>query len=167
MQCGPIRFNLSAREAAERSPFRHLVLPRPTGFRMQPEGAIQDAYAALVTDEERNRQIVADIIQAVREGRTPLVLTNRTDHLDRLAGGLSETHHVFILKGGMRKWGFRRSRGGETGPDSRRRTAGPARNRKLYWRGFRRLKTGHFVLNRAYLVARHTSAICRTVAPDS
>src|SRR5579863_2290873 len=25
MQCGPIRFNLSAREAAERSPFRHLV----------------------------------------------------------------------------------------------------------------------------------------------
>ncbi len=106
MQCGPIRFNLSAREAAERSPFRHLVLPRPTGFRMQPEGAdrkIQDAYAALVTNEERNRQIVADIIQAVREGRTPLVLTNRTDHLDRLASGLSEIQHVFILKGGMRK----------------------------------------------------------------
>ena len=106
MQCGPIRFNLSAREAAERSPFRHLVLPRLTGFRMQPEGAdrtIQDAYAALVTNEERNRQIVADIIQAVREGRTPLVLTNRTDHLDRLASGLSEIQHVFILKGGMRK----------------------------------------------------------------
>jgi len=73
---------------------------------MQPEGAdgtIQDAYAALVTNEERNQQIVADIIQAVREGRTPLVLTNRTDHLDRLASGLSEIQHVFILKGGMRK----------------------------------------------------------------
>ncbi len=106
MQCGPIRFNLSAREAAERSPFRHLVLPRQTGFRMPPEVAdltIQDAYAALVTNEERNRQIVADIIQAVREGRTPLVLTNRTDHLERLASGLSEIQHVFILKGGMRK----------------------------------------------------------------
>src|SRR6266403_3854389 len=106
MQCGPIRFNMSAREAAERSPFQHLVLPRPTGFRMQPEGAdrtIQDAYAALVTNEERNQQIVADIIQAVREGRTPLVLTNRTDHLERLASGLSEIQHVFILKGGMRK----------------------------------------------------------------
>src|SRR5207249_10044572 len=37
MQCGPIRFNLSAREAAERSPFRHLVLPRHTAFRMPPE----------------------------------------------------------------------------------------------------------------------------------
>ena len=106
MQCGPIRFNLSAREAAERSPFRHLVLPRHTGFRMPPEVTdltIHDAYAALVTNEERNRQIVADIIQAVREGRTPLVLTNRTDHLERLASGLSEIQHVFILKGGMGK----------------------------------------------------------------
>jgi superfamily II DNA or RNA helicase len=106
MQCGPIRFNLSAREAAERSPFRHLVLPRQTDFRMAPEVAdltIQDAYAALVTSETRNQQIVADIIQAVREGRTPLVLTNRTDHLERLASGLSELEHVFILKGGMGK----------------------------------------------------------------
>src|SRR6266478_4336971 len=106
MQCGPVRFNLSAREAAERSPFRHLVLPRQTDFRMPPEVTdltIQDAYAALVTSETRNQQIVADIIQAVREGRTPLVLTNRTDHLERLASGLSELEHVFILKGGMGK----------------------------------------------------------------
>lgn len=106
MQCGPIRFNLSAREAAQRSPFQHLVLPRHTGFRMPPEATdltIHDAYAALFTNEERNRQIVADIIQAVREGRTPLVLTNRTDHLERLASGLSEIQDVFILKGGMGK----------------------------------------------------------------
>jgi superfamily II DNA or RNA helicase len=106
MQCGPIRFNLSAREAAERSPFRNLVLPRQTDFRMSPEVAdltIQDAYAAMVTSETRNQQIVADIIHAVREGRTPLVLTNRTDHLERLASGLSELEHVVILKGGMGK----------------------------------------------------------------
>jgi len=31
------------------------------------------------------------------------VLTNRTDHLERLAGGLSEIQHVQILKGGMGK----------------------------------------------------------------
>lgn len=106
MQCGPIRFNLSAREAAEQSLFRHLVLPRQTGFRMPPEFTdltIQDAYAAWVTNEDRNQQIIVDIIKVVREGRTPLVLTNRTDHLERLASGLSEIQHVFILKGGMRK----------------------------------------------------------------
>jgi hypothetical protein len=59
--------------------------------------------AALFRNEERNRQIVADIIQAVPEGRTPLVLTNRTDHLERLASGLSEIQDVFVLKGGMGK----------------------------------------------------------------
>jgi superfamily II DNA or RNA helicase len=105
MQCGPIRFNLSARDAAERSPFRHLVLPRPTGFRMPPEVTdltIHDAYAALVTNDERNRQIAGDIVQAVREGRNPLVLTNRTNHIERLAGALSDAR-VLILKGGMGK----------------------------------------------------------------
>jgi superfamily II DNA or RNA helicase len=106
MQCGPIRFNLSAREAVERSPFRHLVLPTPTNFRMPPEVTdltIHDAYAALVVNEGRNRQIVGDIVQAVREGRSPLVLTNRTDHLERLARSLSDIQHVLVLKGGMGK----------------------------------------------------------------
>jgi superfamily II DNA or RNA helicase len=83
-----------------------LVLPRQTGFRIPPEITdirIHDAYAALVTNEERNQQIVSDVLRVVREDRTPLVLTNRTDHLERLASGLSEIQHVFILKGGMRK----------------------------------------------------------------
>jgi superfamily II DNA or RNA helicase len=106
MQWGPIRFNLSAREAAEHSSLQHLVVPRQTSFRVPSEVAdltIHDTYAALVTNEERSRQIVEDIVQAVCEGRTPLVLTNRTDHLERLASGLYEIQHVLILKGGMRK----------------------------------------------------------------
>jgi superfamily II DNA or RNA helicase len=64
---------------------------------------IHDAYAALVTNEERNRQIVGDIGQAVRDGRSPLVLTNRTDHIERLASALSDVQHVLVLKGGMGK----------------------------------------------------------------
>jgi hypothetical protein len=68
-----------------------LGLPRHTSFRLPLEVAdltIHDAHAALVTNEERNQQIVGDVIQAVREGRTPLVLTNRTDHL--LATGIPQ-----------------------------------------------------------------------------
>src|SRR5579872_6550099 len=38
MQCGPIRFSLSAREATARSPFQHVVLPRHTNFRMAAAG---------------------------------------------------------------------------------------------------------------------------------
>src|SRR5437016_5537533 len=39
---------------------------------------------------------------AVREGRCPLVLTERTEHLEHLAGRLSsEVRHLIVLRGGM------------------------------------------------------------------
>jgi superfamily II DNA or RNA helicase len=106
MQCGPIRFNLSARDAAKRSPFRHLAMPRYTAFHAPADAAeftIHDAYAALVTDAERNHQIIADILEVVGAGRTPLVLTSRKEHLERLLAGLSDIEHVITLKGGMGK----------------------------------------------------------------
>jgi len=106
MECGPMRFNLSARQVAGRSPFRHLLLPRPTDFRIA-EGAtdvtIQDLYAALVVDVSRNHQITEDVLNAVRVGLTLLVLTNRTEHLECLARGLSTIENVLVLKGGMGK----------------------------------------------------------------
>jgi superfamily II DNA or RNA helicase len=64
---------------------------------------IQDVYAALASDSERNQQIVGDILDAVHRGRNPLVLSSRTDHLDHLAEGLSGLDHALILKGGMGK----------------------------------------------------------------
>src|SRR5262249_6044015 len=106
MQCGPIRFSMSAREAASRSPFQHVVLPRRTSFRMAAVGddyTIHDVYGALIGDEDRNRQIVADILAAVEQGRTPLVLTHRKEHLERLAHGLASIEHVLVMKGGMGK----------------------------------------------------------------
>jgi very-short-patch-repair endonuclease len=46
--------------------------------------------------------ICADVIGAVREGRSPLVLTERTEHLQRLAERLSPwIPRVIILRGGM------------------------------------------------------------------
>src|SRR5205085_707656 len=88
MQCGPIRFTVSAREASARAPFRHVVRPRHTKFRMASTDAdftIHDAYKAIINDTDRNQQIVSDVLDAVANGRTPLVLTHRTGHLERLA----------------------------------------------------------------------------------
>ena len=51
MQCGPVRFSMSARTMTETTPFEHKVTPRHTEFRMAPElteVTIQDIYAALV-----------------------------------------------------------------------------------------------------------------------
>ena len=81
-------------------------MPRYTAFHAPADSSeftIHDAYAALVTDVERNRQIVTDILEVVGAGRTPLVLTSRKEHLERLLVGLSGIEHVIILKGGMGK----------------------------------------------------------------
>jgi superfamily II DNA or RNA helicase len=105
MQCGPIRFHLSPKKAAESSPLEHKVIPRFTEFgwnRPENETAIHDIYGALVTDHQRNDLIVHDLQQALSNGHSPLVLTSRKEHLDYLAGRLRGIcQHVFVLKGGM------------------------------------------------------------------
>jgi len=107
MQCGPVRFNMSARTMTETTPFEHKVTPRHTEFRMAPELTeltIQDIYAALVDDASRNEMIAGDIVLAIESGRCPLLLTGRTEHLQYFAARLAGVaKHVFVLKGGMGK----------------------------------------------------------------
>jgi superfamily II DNA or RNA helicase len=107
MQCGPARFSMSARTMTETTPFEHKVIPRHTEFRAAAEVTditIQDVYAALVDDAARNEMIAADIVRAVEAGRSPLLLTGRTEHLQYFAAKLDSTvKHVFVLKGGMGK----------------------------------------------------------------
>ena len=46
--------------------------------------------------------IASDIANALSSGRSPLLLTGRTEHLQYFAGRLSSAaKHVFVLKGGM------------------------------------------------------------------
>jgi superfamily II DNA or RNA helicase len=105
MQCGSVRFHLSPKKAAESSPLQHTVIPRFTDFaweRSEHETMIHDIYSALVTDQQRNDLIVIDMQQVLSDGRSPLVLTSRKEHLDYLAGRLRGIcKHIFVLKGGM------------------------------------------------------------------
>lgn len=107
MQCGPIRFSMSARTMTEATPFEHVVIPRHTEFRMASELSevtIQDIYAALLNDTSRNELIVADMVGTIESGRCPLLLTLRTEHLQYFAAKLDGVaKHVFVLKGGMGK----------------------------------------------------------------
>jgi len=109
MQCGPVRYRVDAKAQAAASPFEHTVLVRPTSFRplraANPDVRIQfqDLYGELIADEERNRLICEEVVQAVREGRSPLVLTERNEHLDTLATRLSPSiRHLVVLRGGAR-----------------------------------------------------------------
>lgn len=107
MQCGPIRFNVSSRNQAATSGIRYEVIARFTEFRVPAEWndiGIQDIYAALIDDEQRTELIVADVVSAVEEGRFPLLLTERTDHLRLFLERLSHrVPNVFVMKGGMGK----------------------------------------------------------------
>jgi superfamily II DNA or RNA helicase len=104
MQCGPIRFNVPVRSQVESSPFEHRVVPRTTTISWNPQIApkIQELYALLSADAARNEQIIRDVLAAFRRGRSPLVLSGRTEHIDRLCIRLRQyCDRVFLLKGGI------------------------------------------------------------------
>jgi superfamily II DNA or RNA helicase/very-short-patch-repair endonuclease len=108
MQCGPVRYRVDAREQAAIRPFTHQVIVRPTGFRASeapdPDQRIefQKLYEALATCEARNRMICDDVVSTVQAGRSPLVLTERTSHLQQLAEQLRPAvRQVITLQGGM------------------------------------------------------------------
>lgn len=108
MQCGPVRYRVDAKKQAATRPFTHHVLVRPTGFRASSEAApdarveFHKLYEALRLDDARNALICAEVIAAVREERCPLVLTERTEHLEYLATRLSsEIGPVITMQGGM------------------------------------------------------------------
>jgi superfamily II DNA or RNA helicase/very-short-patch-repair endonuclease len=108
MQCGPVRYRVSAKGQAAARPFDHTVIVCPTAFESNNSDG-SDArvefhalYQELVENETRNQRICDDVVQAVNDGRAPLVLTERNEHLDRLASGLTgRVTHLVVLRGGM------------------------------------------------------------------
>jgi superfamily II DNA or RNA helicase len=107
MQCGPLRFRLNAKKLEEADILRHVVIPRFTSFEMPfsiTEPAIQDIYAALARDPQRNGMIIGDLLQALKRGRAPLLLTERTKHLEQFEANLKGVvPNLFVLRGGMGK----------------------------------------------------------------
>jgi superfamily II DNA or RNA helicase len=108
MQCGPIRYRVDAKTQAESRPFEHLVVPRFTRFTVGQQGdhslSIQDIYSLLIDDQQRNDMIFDDLLMSLEQGRTPLLLTERTAHVEYFANRLkSFVKHVLVLRGGMGK----------------------------------------------------------------
>jgi superfamily II DNA or RNA helicase len=66
--------------------------------------SIQEIYRAIALDEQRNELIVNDWLREIEAGRSPLLLTERTDHLKLLSERLKgAVQHVIELKGGLGK----------------------------------------------------------------
>ncbi len=104
MQIGPIRHVVDPRNRTARSFARELVV-RKTGFSLPPGPTplpIQDVYRRLAADPGRNAIIIDDVIAAIEAGRSPIVLTERRDHLEFIAAELSKVvGNIIVLQGGM------------------------------------------------------------------
>ena len=104
MQFGPIRYRYTAKERAEKQGIGHYVYPRFTRL-VDVEGSgdrhISDYFDLVVKSEMRNLQIVADVVDCVKKGRTPLVMTKYREHAQQLYQALlGAADNVFLLQGG-------------------------------------------------------------------
>ena len=104
MQLGAIRYRYTAKERAIKQGIGHYVYPRFTRMvDMSPsdDKHISELYRLIVDSELRNMQIVADAVDCVKKGRTPVVMTKYREHAENLYGLLQgAADHVFLLQGG-------------------------------------------------------------------
>ena len=109
MECGPVRYHVDAKKMDAFATLRHVVRVRPTPFvpksaSLDKEGSAKFAeiVAELAGDEERNAMIAADVAASVREGRSPVVISERRNHLDVIAALLAGVaDHIIVLRGGI------------------------------------------------------------------
>ena len=87
MQCGPIRYVADAKTQMQEQTFQRLLVPRYTPFRpISGENlTMAKVEKQLAEDEYRNLFIVKDVIETLKGGRSPIILTKRTTHVAVLA----------------------------------------------------------------------------------
>ena len=101
MQFGPIRFRYTAKERAEKQGIDHFVYPRFTRLVSASDLKVTEANRAVIECDFRNEQIIADVENCVKNGRTPLVLTKYKEHAQLLYQRLQvKADHVYLLQGG-------------------------------------------------------------------
>jgi superfamily II DNA or RNA helicase len=102
MQCGPIRYAADAKSQMQSQTFQRLLVPSFTPFRPISGDELSYTKVAqqLSEDEYRNLFIVKDVIDSLKEGRSPIILTSRTAHVEVLANLLkSHCPNVITLIG--------------------------------------------------------------------
>lgn len=103
MQCGPIRYKIDAKKQAKIRPFGHVLITKKTNFNtMKTE--FHEIYGELAIDSNRNLQIFDDVLQSLEKGRSPIILTERLEHLEILKNQFSGfAKNIIVLAGNMKK----------------------------------------------------------------
>jgi superfamily II DNA or RNA helicase len=106
LQCGPTRHEIKPKQIDDLAlVHRELVVHETTSEVTEEEaGTIQSVFAAIVEDKPRTFQICRDVHEALSDGRTCLVLTQRTAHIDAITEQLTTLgHEALVLRGGLGK----------------------------------------------------------------
>jgi len=109
MQCGPVCYQKKQTEIAQQVS-KYLIIPRMTKFKTEwkEDSNIYDLWPKLIGDEERNRLIIDDILQVIQEGRFPIIITERREHLGILSHMLEgKIQNLVVLYGGLSMRGRR------------------------------------------------------------
>ena len=104
-QCGSVLYSTTTKQMNETQNFSHYFIPRFSSFHYVPEFAESDSknpsinqyYEKLIANSARNNLIIEDVKNAVLQGRTPLVLSERIEHLNLLHEQLSDSAQNVIL----------------------------------------------------------------------
>lgn len=103
MQLGAVRHKVSAKKQAELHAFEYLLIPKYTKFKSSTNGIIndiQDLYNELTHNEARNQLIFDDVLNALDEGASPLLLTERVEHAYHLASKFTGfVKNIIVLTG--------------------------------------------------------------------
>ena len=109
MQCGDIRVRVSNKELKQNKEMEHTVIVKKTNYKYIPNDEkdkilISEILNDMCHNVFRNSMIIEDIKKCIAEGRIPIVLTERVEHLKILKEGLDELNiPIVIYKGNMGK----------------------------------------------------------------
>jgi superfamily II DNA or RNA helicase len=103
MQCGPIRYKTNLKKQAQIRPFSHRLIPRQTDFQTSSTN-MASIYGELAADEKRNDLLFDDVLKALDSGRSPLILTERVQHVEDLAKRFKNfAKNIVVLAGNLKK----------------------------------------------------------------
>ncbi len=105
MYCGPTRYDATKQDSREKA-FRLDLIVHQT-YHAELSGldlGIQETFRQIVHDDNRTSQVCDDVVGAHARGRNTLVLTQWTEHLERIVDGLAQLGvECLVLRGGMGK----------------------------------------------------------------
>ena len=110
-QCGSVLYSTTTKQMNAVQDFAHYFIPRFSSFHYVAEltesknPSINQYYEKLISNSTRNELIIADVKKAVKDGRTPLILSERIEHLNILYEKLSNSAQnvIFITGRGTQK----------------------------------------------------------------